>query len=295
MQKIQLFIKSNIIGVVTSFVLFLLIFVFPTIVQDSSALLSIVRILIVIIGLGYIVYRIFLFRKNNPDFHYAESTTVVNILGALSAIAIGLLFGLLLMLFVNPANAFGGFFTILRGGFNNLKSLGNMFYFAVPIILTGLSVAFAFRTGLFNIGASGQFTVGAFVAVFVGVRWGFLGDIAPFLHWGTAVVAAAIAGSLWGAIPGVLKAYRNVNEVVTSIMLNYVAMYIVSSLIVVFVYAGGSYARAVRTTAKTPTLNLNLLFPGSSINAGLVVALVVMLILHIILSKITETLRNIQV
>lgn len=285
MQKIQHFAKTNRVGIITAIGLFLLIFIIPSLIQGSETLLWFDRFLIGFIGLGYVIYRAYVFRKHNPGFKYAESTAFVSVLGALSAVAIGLLFGLIIMLFVNPSNSLSGFFVILRGGFNDLKSFGNMFYFSVPIILTGLSVAFAFRTGLFNIGASGQFTAGAFAAIFVGVRWGFLGDVSPLLHWGTAVLAAAIAGGIWGAIPGLLKAYRNVNEVVTSIMLNYVAMYTVSSLITLFVSAGNTFSKSVRTTAKTPTFNLEILFPGSSVNAGIVLALVITLVLHIVLSK----------
>jgi len=285
MQKITNFVKENTVGFSSSLALLLLIFVLPSLFAGNDTLLWLDRFLIGLIMVAYVGYRFIMFRKNNPNFKYAESTTVVSILGALSAVAIGLLFGLIIMLFVNPSNSLSAFFVILRGGFNNIKSFGNMFYFSVPIILTGLSVAFAFRTGLFNIGASGQFTVGAFTAIFIGVRWGALGDISPFLHWGIAVVGAAIAGGIWGAIPGFLKAYRNVNEVVTSIMLNYVAMYIVSSLISLYISAGNTFSRAVRSTAATPTLNLDVLFPGSSINAGIVVALVIALILHVVLSK----------
>lgn len=285
MQKLTDFVKQNTVGVLSSIALLLLIFILPSLFSTNETLLWLDRFLIGLVMVGYITYRFLLFRKNNPNFKYAESTTVVSILGALSAVAIGLLFGLIIMLFVNPSNSLSAFFVILRGGFNNIKSFGNMFYFSVPIILTGLSVAFAFRTGLFNIGASGQFTVGAFAAIFIGVRWGFLGDISPLLHWSIAVLFAGIAGGIWGAIPGFLKAYRNVNEVVTSIMLNYVAMYIVSSLISLYVSAGNTFSRSVRSTAATPTLNLDVLFPGSSINAGIVVALIIALILHVVLSK----------
>jgi simple sugar transport system permease protein len=130
--------------------------------------------------------------------------------------------------------------------------------------------------------------MGAFVSVFIGVKWGFLGDISPLLHWGVALLGALVAGGLWGAIPGLLKAYRNVNEVVASIMLNYVAMYLNTILITNYIY-NSDYARAqdIQATAATPLFNLDLLFPNSSVNAGIVVAIVVVIILHIILNKTT--------
>ncbi len=231
------------------------------------------------------------FLKETPDFKATESVGLVNVAGSIMAIVIGLLFGFILMLFVNPINAFPGFFTILQGGFRDLNSIGNMIYLSVPIILTGLAVAFAFRTGLFNIGASGQMTMGAFTAVYIGVEWGFLGELIPgfaALHWLVAVFGAIIAGALWGMIPGLLKAYRNVNEVVASIMLNYVAMYINVMLIVNLIY-NQEYARAkdIVSSAATPTLNLDFLFQGSSINGGIVVAILVVILLYVILNKTT--------
>jgi simple sugar transport system permease protein len=288
MDKIRNYLTKNIVGVVTVVTLLLFVFVVPSFASDSDAFLWIVRITIVIIGLTYLFYKIYIFKANNPTFKAAGSTTLINVLGSIIAIVIGLLFGFILMLFVSPANAAPGFFTIIIGGFKDLKNIGMMIYASVPIILTGLSVAFAFRTGLFNIGATGQLTMGAFVSVFIGVKWGFLGDISPLLHWGVALLGALVAGGLWGAIPGLLKAYRNVNEVVASIMLNYVAMYLNTILITNYIY-NSDYARAqdIQATAATPLFNLDLLFPNSSVNAGIVVAIVVVIILHIILNKTT--------
>lgn len=212
--------------------------------------------------------------KNFPDV----SSSVVSIV-------LGLLFGLIIMIIVNPSNAFPGFIKIISGGFTGgLKGLGNQLYTATPLILTGLSVAFAFRTGLFNIGASGQLTIGAFIAVFIGVRWEFLGSF----QWVVAILGAILGGAIWGAIPGILKAYRNVNEVVASIMLNYVAMYLNSLLILKFIYHSDiAKAYAVAPTAEIPTFGLDLLFPKSSINGAFIIALLVVFIIHIVLNKTT--------
>jgi simple sugar transport system permease protein len=267
----------------TGLILFLAIFIFPLFLP-----VMISYVLMILGGFGFIGFKIYYFIQTNPNFKFAESKTAVNILGSLIAIVAGLLFGFFLMLAVNPGQALPGFFAILQGGFRDVKSIGNMIYFSAPLVLTGLSVAFAFRTGLFNIGATGQLTMGAFVAVFIGVRWTALGDISPLLHWGTAVVFAGIAGGLFGAIPGLLKAFRNVNEVVTSIMLNYVAMYLNTWLIKSFIY-NVDFARAldISDTAATPTFGLDLLFPNSSINGGILVAIFIVIILYIVLNKTT--------
>ncbi|MBU1145247.1 MAG: ABC transporter permease [Firmicutes bacterium] len=251
--------------------------------------MNINRIILIVVAFQYLFYRIFLYFKQNRKNVSSENKNLINILGSVIAILIGFIFGLILMLIVNPSQALEGFSIIIIGGFNEgFESIGNMIYFSVPIILTGLSVAFAFRTGLFNIGATGQLTMGAFTAVYIGVKWSALGEISPILHWGVAILFALIAGAVWGAIPGFLKAYRNVNEVVSAIMLNYVAMYLNTYLIKKYIY-NQSYARAmdIKATAATPDLNLQYLFPNTSINAGIIVAIVVVIILYIILNKTT--------
>ena len=93
----------------------------------------------------------------------------VGVLSSVFAIIIGLLVGFVILLLSNPSQAVPGFITILTGALTHgLKGVGQVFYYATPIILTGLSVGFAFKTGLFNIGTPGQFIVGAFAAVYVG-------------------------------------------------------------------------------------------------------------------------------
>ncbi len=287
-EKVKNYLVANALNLNIGFFLFLLVFIIPQFFANNDSILLVIRGLIVATGGGYIFYKLLLFRKNNPNFKPSESKLLVDVAGSIIAILTGLLFGLILMLIVNPGQAFGGFFVILQGGFRNIKSFGDMIYFSVPIILTGLSVAFAFRTGLFNIGATGQLTMGAYAAVYIGVKWGVIGEFSPFLHWLVAILGAIVAGALWGAIPGLLKAYRNVNEVVSSIMLNYVAMYLNTMLIVKYIY-NRDFARALapKSTAVTPLMNLHYLLPNSSVSGGIVVAIVVVIILHIILNKTT--------
>lgn len=215
----------------------------------------------------------------------ADNPTSINAIASIFAVLGGFVVGLIVMLFVNPGDALPGFFTILGGPFRGgMTSLGNTIHFGVPIILTGLSVAFAFRTGLFNIGATGQLTMGAFAAVYIGVNWGFLG---PF-HWLVAILGAIIAGAIWGAIPGILKATRNVHEVVTSIMLNYVAMYMNTMLITQLIY-NQQYARA-QTPLRTsfiPKLFMDNIFRGSQVNMAIFLVIGVVILLHIVLNKTT--------
>ncbi len=213
----------------------------------------------------------------------AKKPNSINVISSVLAIVMGLIFGLILMFIVNPSNALLGFWTILSGPLSDMRNMGFLIFYSTPIILTGLSVAFAFRTGLFNIGATGQLTVGAFFGLYVGVNWTFLG---PF-HWLVAILAAALGGAIWGGITGMLKAYRNVNEVVSSIMLNYVALYMVNLLILSTIYGGRSEAMRPASSAQLPVLFLDNLFPRSPINIGIFIALFVAAILHIILNYTT--------
>jgi len=209
---------------------------------------------------------------------------LVDIAASLSAIIVGLLFGLVILLISNPSQALTGFKTILFGGFTGgLKGIGQVLYFATPIIMTGLSVGFAFKTGLFNIGASGQFIVGAYAAVLVGVK---MSSLSPNLHWIVALLAAGIAGGLWALLPGILKAYMNVNEVIATIMMNYIGMYSVNYLVTKTVY-DQLRNQSLTPIAKLPKWGLDKLFPRSSVNGGFFIAILMVIIIYILLEKTT--------
>lgn len=220
-------------------------------------------------------------------------------LSSVIAIAVGLLFGLIILLISNPAQAMGGFSTILTGAFRDMRSIGRIMYFATPIILTGLSVGFAFKTGLFNIGTPGQFIVGAFGAVIVGIKLPQMGAFGaaivnfklPLLgspHWILALLAAVILGGLWALLPGILKAYANVHEVIASIMMNYIGMYLVNYLVLNTVYDRlRNQSLGVAKSAIIPKLGLDKIFPRSNVNAGFFIAILAVIVIYIILNKTT--------
>lgn len=206
---------------------------------------------------------------------------------SLLAILAGLLVGLIILLVSNPSQAFGGFGAILLGGFTDGKNLGQVFYFATPIILTGLSVGFANKTGLFNIGASGQFIVGAFAATYIGVRWTFLPGAT---HWMVAIIFAILAGALWGAIPGLLKAFCNVNEVIACIMTNYIGMYLVNFAVSQTIFDSlKNQSQRLAPSAILPKAGLNEIFKAgnssSSVNSGILIAILAGIVIYIILSR----------
>lgn len=200
------------------------------------------------------------------------------------AIIVGLIIGFLILLAANSSKAFSAFGWIIGGGFQSPKDMGNVLYYATPIIMTGLSVAFAFRTSLFNIGASGQFIMGALGAVIVGVHCKFLGSF----QWVVALLAAMLLGAFWALLPGILKAYFNVNEVIACIMNNYIGMYLVNMIVKSTVYHKlTNRSLPVAATANIPKMGLDKLFPGSMANGGIVIAIAMSILLYLILSKTT--------
>lgn len=124
----------------------------------------------------------------------------------------------------NPASAFSALF---QGVFSKPKYISNTIIKSTPIILTGLSVAFAFKTGLFNIGAEGQYIVGTIAAAMIGIKL----NLPAFLEIPIVILAGLIAGGVYGGIVGFLKAKFEIHEVITSIMLNWIALYLCNFIV----------------------------------------------------------------
>lgn len=165
------------------------------------------------------------------------------------AIVLALILGAVIMIVSSPL--LGGFnltlplvayWALLQGAFSSFDSLVSTVVDATPLILAGLAVGIGFKAGLFNIGGKGQFLMGGLAAAAVGAG---LSHASPFVAAPAAVIAGLLAGAAYGAIPGFLKAYTGAHEVVTTIMLNYVADQIVSYLIVGPLRApGATFARS---------------------------------------------------
>lgn len=172
----------------------------------------------------------------------------------------------------------------LRAGTFNPRYIGEFIVQAMPIMLTGLSVGFAFRTGLFNIGAEGQLMVGSIAAVAVGL-WI---QAPPVIHVILVLLAAMVAGGLWGAIPGFLKARFNVHEVVVTIMLNYVALSLNNWAIVeIFKSLDRIKTAVLPPTALLKSEALAGLTNGSRLNWGFVPVLLSILVYWFLIEKTT--------
>ena len=191
-------------------------------------------------------------------------------------------------LFANGRDAAGE----LMWGFNP-TSWGNMLFRATPVIMTGLSVAVAFKTGLFNIGAPGQYLMGTMATLMLAL--GIPSEVVPaWLIWIIAFLGGMLAGALWGAIPGLLKAFLNINEVLACIMTNWLAANVVT-----WAFDGSVFRNVVEGTktgyiykttfngVATPKLGLDAIFPNSQVNGGILIAAVIAVLVYIIMNKTT--------
>ena len=198
---------------------------------------------------------------------------------ALLAIFLGLVIGFIIMLIASPANSLAGFLMVLVGGFSRI---GDVFYFATPILMTGLAVGFAFKMGMFNIGASGQYTMGMYFALYAGFMW----HLPSGIHWIVCIIAGMIGGLLWGLIPGILKAFLNVNVVITSIMFNYIGMYLVDMMIqgnAVMYIPSKTRTAYLPASAQITSLGVQ----NSNVNLSISIAIAFAVILYIVLEKTT--------
>lgn len=201
------------------------------------------------------------------------------------SVLLGFLTGAIVMLITghNPIEAYTA---LLKGAgfFGNIKRFGDTLLNTTTLILTGLSVAFAFRTGLFNIGAPGQMLIGGFIAVLAGVKL----SLPFYVHMPVAVAGAIIGGSVWAFLPGFLKAKFRIHEVVTSIMMNYVAMWTVYYFVPVMIPGNfNTESKAIQVTSSLRVDWLTQLFKGSYVNLGLFMAIACVILVWWILEKTT--------
>ncbi|MCH1623722.1 ABC transporter permease [Ferdinandcohnia quinoae] len=207
-------------------------------------------------------------------------TTIVSLI----AVLLGLIAGGLLMLFIG-SNPIEGYSYLFQGALKNPERVGNMLATATPLVFTGLSVAFAFRTGLFNIGAPGQMLIGGLCATAIGLSF----DMSRPMLLVVMVLAGFIGGALWAFIPGLLKAKFNVHEVVSTIMMNWIGYWTV--YYVVPGYFKGEFleteSKQLPEAASLRVPFLSDMFQGSYINLGLFIAVVAVIVIGFIINKTT--------
>ncbi len=204
---------------------------------------------------------------------------------SLSAVFLGIAAGALLILLIGK-NPITGFREILFGALSNTRRIGNTVAQSTQLILVGLSVAFAFKTGLFNIGGSGQMLVGGLTASIMAHNLGMLPRPAYLV---LVITAAFLSGALWGAISGFLKARFNVHEVVSTIMLNWIAYWIVYDFVPRFIIdpAIAVKSKPIPMAQSLRAEWLQKLTRFSTLNYGIFIAITAVFIVWFILSRTT--------
>jgi len=202
----------------------------------------------------------------------------------LLAILIGFIVGALVLIITgfNPLHAYNVLFT---GIFGSAKSLMFSVQYATPLILTGLAVTFAFKTGLFNIGAEGQYIMGGLAALLVGIGV----NLPPVIHGIVCVIAGGIAGCAWGGIAGALKAYKGIHEVIVCIMLNWIAFYF-SNFIVMspgIKKMNSTASISVMETARINTDAFRASLGAVNMHWGMILAPLIVVLIWVILNKTT--------
>ncbi len=220
---------------------------------------------------------------------FLKNPTVQTIFSSLICIVVGLLVGYLVLLAINPSGAGEAIKTILLNFMNRptsgarLKALGNTLAKTAPLLMCALSVCFCYKVGLFNIGAAGQYEAGAGVALYAALAW--------HLPWYLCIILAALAGALLGVISGALKAYRNVNEVISGIMLNWITLYLVNMILSLpeVKDTASPYTKDLMqesTGSLIPSLGLNKIFSNNrAVTIAIVLAVIVAIVIQIVLSK----------
>ena len=212
---------------------------------------------------------------------------VQSLLASLVCVVLGLFLGYVVLLAINPAGAGEAILTVIKNFLtynrpsSQLKYLGNTLVKTAPLLMCALSILFAYKVGLFNIGAAGQYCMGAALSLYaaLGLGWG----------WLPCLIAAMLGGAVLGAISGLLKSYCNVNEVISGIMLNWITLYVVNILLTNVKEAASPYTMPVAHVnggAIIPSLGLGKLFNNNQyVTLAIPLAILIAVGLHILLEK----------
>lgn len=199
-------------------------------------------------------------------------SALFQVAGSTVAIALAFVAGAVLMLLidVNPLHVYG---SLVDGVLFNPYGVAQIFFKATPLILAGLSVAFAFKAGLFNIGAEGQMMMGGFLCALVG--FSFIG-LPAYVHVPLCILAAIVGGAAWASVPGYLKAKTGAHEVITTIMMNFIAAALTNYFVTSYFHEPETvHTAAISSSAILPRLDsFFVMFKGSPANASFVIALI---------------------
>ena len=216
-----------------------------------------------------------------------KNTAVQSLIASLLCIVLGLLLGFIVLLFINPSGAGEAILAVVKNFWNysraNLqaKNFGNTLVKTAPLLMCSLSVLFAYKVGLFNIGAAGQYVVGSCACLYAALAW----------HWSwlPCLLLSIVVGGVYGAIVGLLKAYCNVNEVISGIMLNWIGLYTTNMLLATVKEPTSPYTLHLKTDATQamlPTLGLGKLFSDNgNVTIAIPLAILIAIAIMVLLDK----------
>ena len=219
--------------------------------------------------------------------NFWKNPAVQALTASLICIVLGLLIGYIVLLFINPAGAGKAILAVVKNFLNSsranlrMKNFGNTLVKTAPLLMCSLSVLFAYKVGLFNIGAAGQFVVGSCACLISSLSWGW--------SWLPCLLFTILVGAVYGAIVGLLKSYCNVNEVISGIMLNWIGLYTTNMILNSVKEPTSPYTLHVTSEAPQallPTLGLGELFSGNKyVSIAIPLSIILAIIILILLDK----------
>lgn len=215
-----------------------------------------------------------------------KNSGVQSLIASLMCVMLGMLIGYIVLLFINPTGAGEAILTVMKNFLTyskpatQVKYLGNTLVKAAPLLMCSLSIIFAYKVGLFNIGAAGQYCAGAALSLYAALAWGW--------SWLPCMLLAMVGGALLGAISGLLKSYCNVSEVISGIMLNWIVLYLTNMLLTLVKEDSSPYTHVLankNASALLPSMGLGALFNNNqyvsiAIPLSVIIAVLVLVVLE---------------
>ena len=216
-----------------------------------------------------------------------KNNGVQSLLASLVCVILGLFIGYIVLLFINPGGAGEAITDVIKNFLTyskpetQVKYLGNTLVKTAPLLMCSLSILFAYKVGLFNIGAAGQYCIGVALSLYAALAWGW--------SWLPCMLLAMLGGALLGAISGLLKSYCNVNEVISGIMLNWIVLYLTNMLLTQVKEDTSPYTFVLshkNASAILPSLGLGSLFNGNQyVGLALPLSIVIAILVWVVLEK----------
>ena len=216
-----------------------------------------------------------------------KNSGVQSLLASLMCVILGLLIGYIVLLFINPDGAGEAISAVMKNFMTyskpetQVKYLGNTLVKTAPLLMCSLAILFAYKVGLFNIGAAGQYCIGVALSLYAALAWGW--------SWLPCMLLAMVGGALLGAISGLLKSYCNVNEVISGIMLNWIVLYLTNMLLTQVKEDTSPYTFVLshkNASAILPSLGLGSLFNGNQyVGLALPLSILIAVLVWVVLEK----------